>query len=185
MDIANANILIIATHGFEQSELEVPRDRLREAGATVSVAAPAPGAIKGWSKKDWARLAPVDLTLDEVEPDEFDALVLPGGQMNPDTLRLDDRAIELVQAFVESGRPVAAICHAPWLLIEADAVDGRNVTSWPSLRRDLQNAGAVWADREVVIDGNLITSRSPRDLDAFVRAIVDALEAIEEPIAAE
>lgn len=174
--ITEASILIVATHGFEQSELEVPRDRLREAGANVVVAAPEPGAIKGWQKRDWGRLAPVDLTLDEVSVDDFDALVLPGGQMNPDTLRRNETAVALIRAFADAGRTVAAICHAPWLLIEAELVEGRTMTSWQTLRKDLRNAGANWVDEDTVVDGTLITSRSPKDLDAFVAAIIQAVE---------
>lgn len=176
-DIQNATILIMATHGFEQSELEVPRDRLRSAGASVMVAAPDPGAVKGWQKKDWGRLVPVDLTLDEVNSDEFDALVLPGGQMNPDTLRLNQTAIAVIRDFLDAGKPVAAICHAPWLLIEADALQGRRATSWPSLRRDVENAGASWQDVDVVVDHGIITSRSPKDLEAFVSRIIEEIEA--------
>ncbi|MGV8840386.1 MAG: type 1 glutamine amidotransferase domain-containing protein [Bauldia sp.] len=174
--ITDAHVVIVATHGFEQSELEVPRNRLDEAGATVTIAAPEPGQIRGWEKRDWCRSVPVDLALADVDPADYDALVLPGGQMNPDTLRRCDEALDVIRAFMNSGKPVAAICHAPWLLIEIDAVRGRDVTSWRTVRKDLENAGATWIDQPVVVDGALITSRSPLDLEAFSAAIIDAIE---------
>lgn len=179
--ITQANVLIIATHGFEQSELEVPRNRLEEAGARVTIAAPEAGQIRGWEKRDWCRSVPVNVTLNDVDPADYDALVLPGGQMNPDTLRRNDAALALIRAFLTAGKPVAAICHAPWLLIEVDAVRGRDVTSWPTVRKDLENAGATWIDQPVVIDGSIITSRSPVDLEAFSAAIIDAIE-IGQPV---
>jgi len=174
--ITQANVLIIATHGFEQSELEVPRNRLEEAGARVTIGAPEAGHIRGWEERDWCRSIPVNMALDDVDPADYDALVLPGGQMNPDTLRRNHEALALIRDFLAAGKPVAAICHAPWLLIEVDAVRGRDVTSWPTVRKDLENAGATWIDQPVVIDGSLITSRSPHDLEAFSAAIIDAIE---------
>ncbi|MCW5717183.1 MAG: type 1 glutamine amidotransferase [Bauldia sp.] len=174
--ITKAKVLIVATHGFEQSELEVPRNRLEEAGATVTIAAPEGGQIRGWEKREWCRSVPVDIVLHDVDPSDYDALVLPGGQMNPDTLRGNDEALGLIRAFLRSGKPVAAICHAPWLLVEVDAVRGRDVTSWPTVRKDLENAGATWIDQPVVVDGSIITSRSPHDLEAFSAAIIDAIE---------
>jgi len=167
----DTSILIMATNGFEQSELEVPRDRLREAGMRVVVASPEAGRITGWEKKDWGRPVDVDLVLDDVDVDDYDALVLPSGQINPDILRLNQSAVSIVRSFVRKDKLIAAICHAPWLLIEAGVVFGRVVTSWPSLRTDLENAGAMWRDQEMVSDNGLITSRSPRDLDAFVAAL--------------
>jgi protease I len=178
-DIRQARILILATDGYEQSELRKPLDQLRQAGATVHVAAPdktmQPGAIRGWNENDWGDSVPVDKMLGEVDPDQYDALVLPGGQINPDKLRLEPKAIELVRAFVDSGKVVAAICHGPWLLVEADAVRGRKVTSWPSLRTDIRNAGGDWVDQEVATDKGIITSRKPADLDAFIGTIVEAI----------
>lgn len=174
--ITEARVLIIATHGFEQSELEVPRNRLEEAGAKVTIAAPEPGQIRGWEKHDWCRTVEVSLPLRDVDIADYDALVLPGGQMNPDTLRGNSEALSLIGAFVRSGKPVAAICHAPWLLVEVDAVRGRDVTSWPTVRKDLENAGATWIDQPVIVDGAIITSRSPLDLEAFSAAIIDAIE---------
>lgn len=168
-------VLIVATDGFEQSELTSPRDRLREEGASVDIASFKTGSIRGWKDKDWGESAEATMTVDAVDVEDYDALVLPGGQINPDVLRTDARVVRLVQEFVDAGKPVAAICHAPWLLIEADVVDGRSVTGYHSIRTDLLNAGAQVLDQPVVVDGTLITSRSPEDLDAFNSAISDAL----------
>ncbi len=180
--IREARILIMATDGFEQSELMVPLEKLRGAGATVEIAAPEGASeIKGWAEKNWGAKVPVDLEIAAVDVDDYDALVLPGGQMNPDVLRMNDDAVALVQEFLDAGKIVAAICHAPWLLVEADVVDGRCVTSWRSIRTDIENAGGEWVDREVVVDDGLITSRSPKDLDAFVAAIIEQVEAEEAP----
>ncbi|MDO9439585.1 MAG: type 1 glutamine amidotransferase domain-containing protein [Beijerinckiaceae bacterium] len=176
--ISEARILIMATDGFEQSELQVPLEKLRAAGARVDVAAPEGASeIKGWLDKNWGGKVPVDLEIAAAEVEDYDALVLPGGQMNPDVLRMNDDAIALIQEFIDAGKVVAAICHAPWLLVEADAVDGKTITSWPSIRTDVENAGGEWVDQEVVIDDGLITSRSPKDLDAFVAAIIEQVEA--------
>ncbi|MBH0113582.1 type 1 glutamine amidotransferase [Novosphingobium sp. YJ-S2-02] len=169
-------VLILATNGFEQSELMGPRDALSEAGFEVLVASPEEGEIKGWKHTDWGESVKVDLALDDVRAATFDGLVLPGGQINPDVLRINDTAVELVRAFVDAGKPVAAICHAPWLLIEAGVVEGRTVTGWPSIRTDLANAGAKVVDREVAVDGNLITSRKPDDIPAFAEAMIAALK---------
>lgn len=169
-------IMILATNGFEQSELEKPKAALDQAGYDTVVVSPEDGRIKGWKDKDWGNEVAVDLTLDEAEASDFDALVLPGGQMNPDILRMEDKAVSLVREFAKSGKPVAAICHGPWLLAEADVIDGRTVTSWPSIRTDLRNAGANVVDQDVACDGNLITSRKPDDLPAFNAALIDALE---------
>lgn len=168
-------ILILATHGFEQSELIDPKAALEKAGHETVVASPEAGTIKGWHGKDWGESVTVDATIDSVKESDFDALLLPGGQMNPDILRMNDAAIDLVEDFAEAGKPIAAICHGPWLLIEADVVEGRTVTSWPSVRTDLANAGANVVDQEVAIDGNLITSRKPEDIPAFSQALIDAL----------
>lgn len=168
-------VLILATHGFEQSELIDPKAALEQAGFETVVASPEAGSIKGWHQKDWGESVTVDATLDDVAADDFDALMLPGGQMNPDILRMNDTAIDLVEDFAEAGKPIAAICHGPWLLVEADVVEGRTVTSWPSVRTDLANAGANVVDQEVAVDGNLITSRKPEDIPAFSKALIDAL----------
>jgi protease I len=170
-------VLILATDGFEQSELIEPKKALEEAGFETVVASPKSGSIKGWNQSDWGESVAVDATLEEVSADDFDALLLPGGQMNPDKLRLEQRAVELVEEFDAADKTIAAICHGPWLLVEADIVDGRTVTGWPSIRTDLANAGADVVDQEVAIDGNLITSRKPDDIPAFNRALIDALNA--------
>ena len=177
-------IMILATNGFEQSELMKPKANLEEAGYETVVVSPEDGSIKGWDQKDWGESVDVDLTLAEAEAGEFDALVLPGGQMNPDILRMEKKAIQLVKDFVSQGKPVAAICHAPWLLVEADVVKGKTVTSWPSVRTDLENAGAKVVDQEVAEDGNLITSRNPDDIPAFSKALIAQLEKMAEPVAA-
>ena len=174
--IGNARIAILATNGFEQSELEVPLKKLAEAGAEVEVVSPESGEIKGWEKKDWGRPVKVDKALDEVSADDYDGIVLPGGQMNPDILRMNDTVIDLIEDFHDAGKPIAAICHAPWLLIEAGLLKGKRATSYHSIRTDMVNAGAKWEDSMSVRDGNLITSRKPDDLDAFVREIIRAVE---------
>jgi protease I len=174
-DIKNARILLIATDGFEQSELEVPRDKLRQAGAKVDVASLDGKAIRGWDKADWGRDADVDLKIADAKCSDYDALVIPGGVMNPDKLRVDENAMRVVREFLDSGKTVAAVCHGPWLLVEADALRGRTATSYKSIRRDLENAGAHWVDEQVVIDNGIITSRNPNDLDAFTAGIIDVV----------
>ena len=165
-------VAILATDGFEQVELLEPRKALKEAGAVTQVVSPKQGKIKGWNMKEWGQEVPVDMTLDAANPDDFDALLLPGGVMNPDHLRMDEQAVDFVREFTDAEKPVAAICHGPWTLIEAEAVDGKTTTSWPSLKTDLRNAGANWIDQEVVRDGNLVTSRKPDDIPAFNREMV-------------
>ena len=168
-------ILILATDGFEQSELMGPKKALEEAGFETVVASIESGSIKGWKDKNWGDSVRVDITIDEVSAEDYDALLLPGGQMNPDILRMNDNAIDLINDFDDAGKPIAAICHAPWLMAEADILDGRTVTSWPSIRTDLANAGADVVDEEVVVDGNFITSRMPDDIPAFSAALIAAL----------
>lgn len=171
-----AKVAILATHGFEESELLEPKQALESAGHTITVISPESGSIRAWRHGDWGDEVAVDEGVDEAQVEEFAALVLPGGVINPDSLRLSDAAISFIAAFATTGRPIAAICHGPWTLIDADLARGRRIASWPSLRRDLENAGAQWADEPVVRDGNLITSRKPDDIPEFTRAIVDALE---------
>ncbi|MGH8232299.1 MAG: type 1 glutamine amidotransferase domain-containing protein, partial [Steroidobacteraceae bacterium] len=167
------NIAILATDGFEQSELLEPRKALDAAGATTKIVAPKRGGLRGWKHKDWADgEVKVDLALDETDASQFDALVLPGGVMNPDTLRTLPKAVAFVKAFFDTGKPVGAICHGPWTVIESGAARGRRITSWPSLKTDIENADGHWVDEEVVVDGNLVTSRKPDDLPAFNREIV-------------
>ncbi|WP_395665925.1 type 1 glutamine amidotransferase domain-containing protein [Methylocella sp.] len=175
-DVQNAKILIVATDGVEQSELLVPRRKLAEAGAAVTLAAPHGPRIRGWNETDWGEEIEVDALLDEVSAGGFHVLVLPGGVLNPDRLRLDPRVIGLVKDFLAAGKIVAAICHAPWLLIEAGVVEGRELTSVPAIRADVVNAGGLWVDRPAVVTGGMITSRTPDDLDAFVTAIVAEVE---------
>lgn len=180
MDIQNAKILIMATDGVEQVELTVPRDKLRNAGATVEVASPKSrqrsDVIRGWNFKDWGETIPVDKDLEDIDPGQYDALIVPGGQINPDLLRIEPKAVELVRTFYESGKPLAAICHGPWLLIEAGVVKGKKATSYRSIRTDMINAGADWRDEAVVVDNGMITSRNPGDLDQFVNKIIEEIE---------
>lgn len=175
MQIQGKRIAILATHGFEQSELEVPLEKLRAAGAEVHVIAPEPGKIKGWQGKDWGNPVPVDAALSDVDAADFDALVLPGGQMNPDLLRVEPEAIAFITSFWEAGKVIGAICHAPWLLIEAGIVKGRRMTSYGSIKTDVKNAGADWIDAEVVTDKGLVTSRKPEDLPAFCAKLIEEM----------
>ena len=168
---------VVANEGVEQVELTEPWKAVREAGGEPTLVATDPGKVQAFDHLDKADVFEVDLTTAAADPSAFDGVVLPGGVANPDQLRGDEDAVAFVRDFLRTGRPLAAICHAPWTLVEADVVDGRRMTSWPSLRTDLRNAGADWVDEEVVVDGNLITSRKPDDLPAFCRAVVDALAA--------
>ncbi len=172
-------IAILATDGFEQSELTEPKRLLEKAGAEVSVIAPnntqKPGEIRGWNMKEWGESVKVDVSLDSAKAEAYDGLVLPGGQINPDKLRLEPKAIAFIKAFGAADKPIAAICHGPWTLIDAGLVKGRQVTSWPSLKTDLTNAGARWQDAQVVLDGRIITSRKPDDIPAFVDALIGQL----------
>jgi len=175
-DLSQAHVLILATDGFEQSELFEPRQALLDAGAKVTLASLSTDPIQGMKHDEKGDTITPDLVLNAVDTEDYTALLLPGGVANPDALRMDDRAVEIVEEFVDDGKLVAAICHAPWLLIEADVVDGVRMTSWPSVRTDLANAGARVVDEEVVRDGQFITSRKPDDIPAFNRAVIAALE---------
>ncbi|MEX2454367.1 MAG: type 1 glutamine amidotransferase domain-containing protein [Rhodospirillaceae bacterium] len=172
-DLSGKKIAILATHGFEKSELLEPRDRLRRAGAAVEVVAPEGGRIRSWKGTDWDEDVEVDRTVDRVSAGDYDALVLPGGQINPDLLRVDDNAMAFVRDFVRSGKTVGAICHGPWLLIEAGAVRDLRATSYTSIRTDMINAGADWVDEEAVCDRGIVTSRNPDDLPAFCDKIAE------------
>lgn len=166
-------IAILATDGFEESELFEPKKALEDAGAEVDVIAPKDGFIKGWHNKNWGRACNVDFELEDVHPDKYDALMLPGGVMSPDKLRMNEKVIEFVQHFVDQEKPIAAICHGPWTLIETGAVARKKITSWPSIKTDLVNAGADWVDQAVVVDNGLVTSRGPEDLHSFNKKMIE------------
>lgn len=170
--LRGVRVAILATDGFEPSELLEPRKALDDAGAQTYIVSPRAGRIRGWHERDWGEEIQVDLTIEEARDHDFDALMLPGGMMNPDRLRMTPSAVSFVRSFVDATKPIAAICHAPWMLIEAECVRGRRVASWPSLRTDLANAGATWVDEAVVHDGDLVTSRRPGDIPAFNREMI-------------
>jgi len=176
-NLKNKKVAILATDGFEQAELFEPKEALEKLGVTVKIVSLKLGEIKAWDKTDWGKTISVDLTVANASADQFDALVLPGGVMNPDRLRLDNDAVEFVRSFGQAGKPIAAICHGPWTLIEAGMVAGRQMTSWPSLRTDLVNAGADWVDQEVAVDGGLVTSRKPADIPAFNKKLIEEIQA--------
>lgn len=165
-------IAILATDGFEQSELIKPKQALEEAGAQTQVVSPSDGKIKGWDKKDWGKEVQVDIPLKSANASRYDALLLPGGVMNPDHLRMNPDAVKFVKQFFDEGKPVAAICHGPWMLVETGAVRGRTVTSWPSLQTDIRNAGGTWVDKEVIVSNGVVTSRNPDDIPAFNREMI-------------
>lgn len=174
-DLARSRIAILATHGYERSELREPLEELRAQGAEVEVVSPEAGEIRSWDGDDWGDSVPVDRSLAEASAADYDALVLPGGQINPDRLRTEGAAVRFVRDFMEAGKPVGAICHGPWLLVEADVARGREVTSYASIRTDLTNAGGKWRDAEVVVDQNLVTSRKPEDLPAFIATLMSRI----------
>ena len=165
-------VAILATDGFEQSELLEPRKALDAAGAETELVSLQKGKIKGWNHKEWGEEVEVDRSLDGADPEDYDALLLPGGVMNPDTLRTKPQAVSFVKAFFDAGKPVAAICHVPWTVVEAGAAKGYRMTSWPSLKTDIRNGGGEWVDEEVVVDQNLVTSRKPDDIPAFNRELI-------------
>jgi protease I len=165
--LAGKKIAVLATNGFEQSELLRPKQALEQAGAKVDVISPESGPIRGWDHKQWGQELKVDRNIADVKAEEYDGLLLPGGVMNPDQLRMNPKAVQLVRAFFDRGKPIAAICHAPWLLVEANVLKGLKVTSWPSLQTDIRNAGGEWVDQECVTDRGVVTSRKPDDIPAF------------------
>lgn len=172
-DLQGLKVAILVTDGFEQVELMEPRKALDAAGAKTQVVSPKNGRVRGWKFTEWGHDVAVDVPLEKARADEFDALLLPGGVINPDKLRIEAKAVQFVKAFFDAQKPVASICHGPWTILEAGAAKGRQITSWPSLKTDLRNAGAEWMDEESVTDGNLTTSRKPDDLPAFNRAMIE------------
>lgn len=168
-------VALLVTDGFEQIELTEPKRALEEEGAQAVIVSPKTDRVRGWDHTKWGDEFQVDVPLDSASPSDFDAIVLPGGVMNPDKLRMEDRAVRFVQEFVDEGKPVAAICHGPWTLINAGAVEGTKMTSYKSLQQDLENAGAEWVDQEVVVDNGIVTSRGPKDLPAFNRKMVEEI----------
>ncbi len=171
--LRNHKVAIVVENGFEQVEMTEPRNALEQAGAKTEIVSPVKGKVKGWKMKDWGDEFPVDRSIEEARPDDYDALLLPGGVMSPDKLRRNEDVLNFVRAFFDAGKPVAAICHGPWTLIDAGVARGRRMTSWPSLQTDLRNAGVDWVDQEVVVDSGLVTSRKPDDIPAFNRKIIE------------
>ena len=174
-NLSGTRVAILATNGFEQSELLEPRQALEAAGAETDIISLKEGMIRAWKHKDWGDEAAVDLVLSEADEQDYDALLLPGGVMNPDTLRTEPVAVAFVKAFYEADKPIAAICHGPWMLVESGIARGHRLTSWPSLKTDIENAGAEWVDEEVMVDDLLVTSRKPDDIPAFNRAFIKLL----------
>ncbi len=174
-NLKNKRIAILATDGFEYVELTEPKKALEAAGATTEVISPKDGKVRGWNHTDWGDSVRVDVNLKSADAGNYDALVLPGGVMNPDHLRQDPAAVQFVKAFFDAHKPVAAICHGPWMLVEADVLRGRKLTSWPSLQTDIRNAGGHWVDQEVVSDRGLVTSRKPDDLPAFNKKVIEEI----------
>ncbi|MGN6715957.1 MAG: type 1 glutamine amidotransferase domain-containing protein [Candidatus Binatia bacterium] len=178
--LAEMKVAILVTNGFEQSEMTDPKKALEQAGAQAFIISPAGKQVRGWRHTEWGDSFPVDVALDDAQPRDYAALLLPGGVMNPDYLRWNPRAVAFVKSFVNANKPIAAICHGPWTLIEAGAVKDRKITSWPSLRTDLTNAGAQWLDQEVVVDARLVTSRKPDDIPAFNQKMIEVFAQREE-----
>ncbi|MFL6467014.1 MAG: type 1 glutamine amidotransferase domain-containing protein [Pyrinomonadaceae bacterium] len=172
-ELKNCRVAILVAEGFEQREMTEPREALDNAGATTRIVSPAEGEVEGWNHFDKGDKFPVDVPLSKAKADNFDALLLPGGVANPDQLRMKPEAVDFVLSFFDAGKPVAVICHGPWTLIEADVVRGRTITSWPSLKTDLINAGAEWVDEEVIVDNGLVSSRKPEDIPAFNRKMIE------------
>jgi protease I len=175
-------VAILTENGFEEIELTSPKQALEEAGVTVHIVSPQKEKVKGWNHDHWSIELPVDKNISQARADDYDALILPGGVLNPDQLRTNNKAIEFAKDFLETGKPVAAICHGPQLLIETGLLEGRDMTSYPSVKTDLKNAGANWHDKEVIVDNGLVTSRSPKDLEAFNKKMIEEIaEGIHTP----
>ena len=181
INLKGLKVAILVENGFEQVEMTEPRKALDQAGAETRIVSPQSSRVRAWNLTEWGDKFPVDVALDEARPDNFDALHLPGGVMNPDLLRMQPRAVAFVKAFFDAGKPVSVICHGPWTIIEAGAARGRRIASWPSLKTDLQNAGAEWVDQEAVVDGNLVSSRKPDDIPAFNKAMLDLFSHAQRP----
>jgi protease I len=175
-NLKGLKVAILITDGFEEVEMVEPRKALDKAGAKTTVVSPMKDKVRSWKTTDWGTTFPVDMSLEKAKAEDFNALLLPGGVLNPDKLRMEPKAVAFVKAFFDAGKPVAAICHGPWTIAEAGAAHGRHMTSWPSLKTDLKNAGAQWVDQEAVVDGNLVTSRKPDDLPAFNKAMINLFE---------
>jgi protease I len=175
-NLKGIKVAILVADGFEEVEMVKPRQALDQAGAKTAVVSLNGDKVRSWQHTEWGKDYPVDVALKQARPDEYDALLLPGGVLNPDKLRMEPTAVKFVKAFFDAGKPVAAICHGPWTIVEAGAARGRHMTSWPSLKTDLRNAGAEWTDQEAVVDGNLVTSRKPDDIPAFNKAMINLFE---------
>ena len=172
-NLKGKRVAILVTDGFEQAELVKPREALDQAGAKTQIVSPKDGKVRGWKHTEWGDELPVDVKLDQAKGEDFDALLLPGGVINPDKLRMEPKAVNFVKSFFEANKPVAAICHGPWTIVEAGVARGRRIASWPSLKTDIRNAGAEWVDSEAVTDGNLVSARNPDDIPAFNRAMIE------------
>jgi protease I len=174
-ELKNLKVAILTENGFEQSELTSPKEAMEQAGVTVEIVSPQAREVKAWNEGNWGITLPVDVTLDKAKPDDYDGLMLPGGVLNPDKLRANEKAVNFVKHFLEQGKPVAAICHGPQTLIETEMLEGKQMTSYPAIKTDLINAGVNWVDKEVVVDNGLVTSRSPKDLEAFNKKLLEEL----------
>ena len=174
--LTGKKVAILTESGFEEVELTSPKKALEDAGAEVEIVSPQKEKVKAWAHDHWSIELPVDVNVEEADPNDYDALMIPGGVLNPDKMRLNDKCVEFAQQFLQDGKPVAAICHGPQLLIETGMLEGRNITSYPSVKTDMINAGAIWTDREVIVDNGLVTSRSPNDLEAFNKKMIEEIK---------
>ena len=174
--LTGKKVAILTENGFEEVELTIPKKALEDAGAEVEIVSPQKEKVKAWAHDHWSIELPVDINVEDADPNDYDALMIPGGVFNPDKMRLNEKCVEFAEHFLQAGKPVAAICHGPQLLIETGMLEGRNMTSYPSIKTDLTNAGAIWSDREVIVDNGLVTSRSPEDLDAFNKKMIEEIK---------